>query len=169
VDPTPDDAAAAHRACNQRIPSRADLSEVESSSRHYLENGAIYLSAPLMKAGEAEHPALTPVGFIVTATQLVTVRYEPLKAFDAVGASFQAQPPLSGYEAFVRVLEAVIDREADILEQTGEELETVGRTSSPIRTETAVPRRSCGGCCASSAIAASGWGSCATAWPRSPA
>ncbi|CAN5282562.1 magnesium/cobalt transporter CorA [soil metagenome] len=126
LNPTPTDEAHAHAACGQRIPSREDLSEVESSSRHYMENGAIYLSAPLLSTA-GDRPILTPVGFIVTADRLVTVRFDELKAFTAELAAAEKAPPATGYEAFTRVLEAVIDREADILELVGEGLEECGR------------------------------------------
>ena len=128
LNPTVDDEAHAHAACGQRIPSREDLSEVESSSRHYMENGAIYLSAPVLTSGKDDRPILSPVGFIVTAERLVTVRFDELKAFTSELAAAEKAPPATGYEAFTRVLEAIIDREADILELVGEGLEESGRS-----------------------------------------
>ncbi len=110
-------------SCGLRIPSREDLSEIESSSRHYVENGALYLSAPLLTGSDTEEPRLTPVGFIVTRDRLVTVRFDDLKAFDNAKAQAAAAPPRSGLEAFTLVIEAVIDRKADVLEQQGAQLE----------------------------------------------
>ncbi len=123
LNPTPEQESAAHRACKQRIPSREDLSEIESSSRHYIENGAIYLSAPLLKNDDGERPKMAPVGFIVTPERLVTVRFDELKAFDLARSDIEARPATSGYEAFVRVMEAIVDREADILEMIGDQME----------------------------------------------
>ena len=121
----PDAAALEHagETCGLRIPSREDLSEIESSSRHFVENGALYLSAPLMTASETPEPRLTPVGFIVTRERLITVRFDPLRAFDSAREQADAHPPKSGLEAFALVIEAVIDRKADILEEQGAHME----------------------------------------------
>ena len=121
----PDDATLKHacETCGLRIPSREDLSEIESSSRHFVENGALYLSAPLMTASETAEPRLTPVGFIVTRERLVTVRFDELKAFDMAREQSKTAKPRSGLEAFVLVIEAVIDRKADVLEAQGAQME----------------------------------------------
>lgn len=126
INPTPEEEANAEAACGLRLPTREALVEVESSSRHHLEGAAIYLSAPLL-ANEGEgRPRLAPVGFILTAERLVTVRYEALKAFDVAWEQEARQPSTSGFEAFVRLAEAIVDVEADALERIGEELEEVG-------------------------------------------
>ena len=117
----------ARAECGLRIPTREDLSEIESSSRHYVENGALYLSAPLLTHAESEEPRLSPVGFIVTRERLVTIRFEELKAFEQAERDVQAKPPKSGLEAFTLVIEAVIDRMADVLEQQGDGLEKLSK------------------------------------------
>ena len=113
----------AQQSCGLRIPSRENLSEIESSSRHFVENEALYLSAPLLTASDTPDAKLTPVGFIVTRERLITVRFDPLKPFDAAKEQAKATPPKSGLEAFTLVIEAVIDRKADVLEQQGAHLE----------------------------------------------
>ena len=126
-DPSDAEIDKARAACGLRIPSREDLSEIESSSRHYVEGGALYLSAPLLTHAESEEPRLTPVGFIVTRERLVTVRFDELKAFQQAERDAGAKPPKSGLEAFTLVIEAVIDRKADVLEQQGEGLEKLSK------------------------------------------
>ena len=113
--------------CGLRIPSREDLSEIESSSRHYVEDGALYLSAPLLTHADSREPELTPVGFIVTRERLVTVRFDKLKAFEQAASTAKAKPPRSGLEAFTLVVEAVVDRKADVLEQQGADLEALSK------------------------------------------
>ena len=113
--------------CGLRIPSREDLSEIESSSRHYVENGALYLSAPLLTGSETPEPRLTPVGFIITRERLITVRFDDLRAFEQAAEQARSSPPGSGLEAFTLVIEAVIDRKADLLEEQGQALEELSR------------------------------------------
>ena len=128
VNPSPTDEKEAHAACGQRIPSKEELSEVESSSRHYIENGAIYLSIPLLYLDGDKRPQMTPVGFILTPDRLVTVRFEPLKAFDMVREAAQTRPPATAQEALTRLIEAIVDTEADMLERLGDELEDLNHT-----------------------------------------
>ncbi len=123
LDPGPDELRRAGVTCGLRLPTREDLSEIESSSRHYVENGALYLSAPLLTGVDTEEPRLTPVGFIVTRERLITVRFDNLKSFDNAQAQAKLSPPGSGLEAFTLVYEAVIDRLADVLELLGGHLE----------------------------------------------
>ena len=125
--PSDDEVREARTACGLRIPTHEDLSEIESSSRHFVENGALYLSAPLLTHAESEEPRLSPVGFIVTRERLITVRFEELKAFQQAERDARANPPKSGLEAFTQVIEAVIDRKADVLEQQGDGLEKLSK------------------------------------------
>lgn len=127
LNPGPDELKKAHLACGLRIPTREDLSEIESSSRHFVEKGALYLSTPLVTHAESREPELTPVGFIVTRERLVTIRFDDLKAFDVAHEQMDAQPATSGLEAFTLVMEAVIDRKADLLEQQGTALEELSK------------------------------------------
>ena len=124
--------------CGLRIPTREDLSEIESSSRHYVENGALYLSAPLLIGAETPQPKLTPVGFIVQRERLVTVRFDRLKAFEVAAEAIKANPVSSGLEAFTVVIEAVIDRKADLIEQQGEAMEAL---SQEVFTRSSTARR----------------------------
>ena len=51
LKPEPDEAAFVERTTGLEVPSIEDLSEIESSSRLRHQNGAIYLSAPLIYRG----------------------------------------------------------------------------------------------------------------------
>src|SRR5215831_12420946 len=77
-----DETAAIERLTRLRLPSFADLSEIEASSRLGIENGALFLSAPLLYRDGAGRPEPTPVGFVLTPECLVTVRFKPLPSFE---------------------------------------------------------------------------------------
>jgi magnesium transporter len=57
------------------VPSVEDLSEIESSSRLRSQNGAIYMSAPLVYRADSDQPMTTPMGFVLTCERLITVRF----------------------------------------------------------------------------------------------
>jgi magnesium transporter len=138
--PSPQDADVVLRTTGLTLPTLAELSEVESSSRLRSRGEALYLSLPVCYPTSAGDARTTPVGFIVSAERLVTIRFEELKAFDAFRQQIDkgelAHPSTVGI--FVALLEAIVDRLADILEEVGSDLDQVaekvfGRDQNPAR------------------------------------
>jgi magnesium transporter len=129
------------RAAGLRLPSLAEISEIESSSRLRVVDGALYLSAPILFRSQSAEPRATPVGFILTPERLVTIRFEDLPAFgtfaERASRSDIAHPSSAG--AFVGLLEAIVDRMADVLERIGGDLDTASQRI--FRVETAVRGR----------------------------
>jgi magnesium transporter len=121
LNPTPEEARFVERTTGLRLPSVEELSEIESSSRLRTENGVLYMSAPLVHRATAGNPQTTPVGFVLSAELLITVRFEALTAFGA----FDQAPCGSPAETFVGLLDAVVDRLADVLEHIAAELDTL--------------------------------------------
>lgn len=125
ADPTGDEKALVRRATGLTVPSFQQLREVESSSRLRYDQGALCLSLHLVFRDAAGRAHLTPVGFLLTQKHLVTIRFEELKAFDTcrgrVGEGDVCHPSAAGI--FVTLLEAIVDRLADALEETGENLD----------------------------------------------
>jgi magnesium transporter len=107
------------------MPTFADLSEIEASSRLRSENGALFLSTPLLYRGaEGDQPLVTPVGFVLSREQLVTIRYAPLPAF-ATFIDTGTHPENSYASAaavFAGLVEAIVDRLADVLETIAADL-----------------------------------------------
>ena len=121
VQPSPQEVAFVERATKLRLPTLEELSEIESSSRLRAEDGVLYLSAPLVHRAIANQPETTPVGFVLTPEMLITVRFEQLMAFD----NFAKTTCGSAAETFVGLLEAIVDRTADVLEHIAAELDTL--------------------------------------------
>jgi magnesium transporter len=121
LQPSAEERAFIERNIGLKLPDFADLSEIESSSRLRLVQGALYLSAPLVYRVDVDDPHTTPVGFIVTPERLITIRFETPTSFITAGQTAYA----GACEAFVGLLEAIVDRIADILERIAGELDTV--------------------------------------------
>jgi magnesium transporter len=79
--PDPDEVAFVERNTGLSVPAVGELSEIESSSRLRSEDGALYLSMPLVYGAFGDEPRSTPVGFVLTAERLITVRFEELRSF----------------------------------------------------------------------------------------
>jgi magnesium transporter len=127
--PTPEEIEFVEHACNVGVPSRADLDEIESSSRVYTERQALYLSIPIVFQVESGDMILTPIGFILTRSHLVTIRFEALKSFETfalqIGKPDAVAPHSLG--AFISLMEAIVDRAADILEGVATELRFISK------------------------------------------
>ncbi len=129
VSPTESERGVAERITGLRIPSREDLTEIESSSRIYTEEGVIYLSMPYSYWGADERSHITPVGFVLAEKHLLTVRYEELPAFDTFTEKFSHSGLHGSAEIFVGLLEGIVDRVADVLERVAAELDTLSKST----------------------------------------
>jgi len=125
LNPTPEEKATVEAAIGMPLPSRADLEEIESSSRVYLESGAFHLSTPILTGTNCVKDEPTNIGFILTPRQLVTQRFMPSRGFEGLARSYARAPQPSAVDAFLRVLEMIIDDTADTLEHASAELETI--------------------------------------------
>lgn len=112
------------------IPTLEDLSEIERSSQLAVEGEVLRLSMPVVANADTDHPTLSYLGLILTPRRLVTVRFERLKVFEAVAE--RACPggrASSSVEVFTALLEAMVDRQADLLERAREHLDAVSRAA----------------------------------------
>jgi magnesium transporter len=119
--PSEDEAAEVELATGLKVPSREDVSAIEASSRLQRVGRALYLSAPLLAAGEATH--LSPVGFVLTPERLITLRFDNLVAFDLAAGHMEGDRDLTGFGAFTCLFESIVDKLADGLEVLGAELD----------------------------------------------
>ncbi len=111
-----------------RIPSEESLSEIEASSRLIADRGNLYLSSPIVRLDEHGDAYLTPVGFIITSQILVTIRFSVLPIFNAVAERVGTDDSLqNGMCVFTALLEAMVDRGADVLELLSVETDTLSR------------------------------------------
>lgn len=128
VDPSDAEVQSVEHATGLALPTKADLSEIESSSRLNAENGVLTLSMPLVSRS-GDDPLAMPCGFVLGRDRLITIRYAGSRAFDGFveRESRSATPGRSGMHLFVGVLEAIVDRQADVLEQIRANLDALSR------------------------------------------
>jgi magnesium transporter len=109
------------------VPTREEMQEIEVTSRLYVENGARYMTATLMCQSDTDTPKTTAVTFILSGHRLITVRYDEPRPFMIVGNKLAriCAPTANGESVLMDLLDAVIDRSADILERIGAEVDQV--------------------------------------------
>jgi magnesium transporter len=109
------------------VPTREEMQEIEVSSRLYVEHHARFMTATLMCNSDTAVPKHTAVTFILAKHRLVTVRYEEPKPFTIIGSKLTRACPkdVTGETVLMDLLDAVVDREADLLERIGVEVDQV--------------------------------------------
>jgi magnesium transporter len=106
-----------------RIPTHAQLQEIETSSRLRLEGQTLLMSMPLGVQDKRFANAPVPLGFVLTPDILITVRYCDIHAFPDVQATLlRTHSECTSAAVFASLLEAMVDFAADRLEQIGAEL-----------------------------------------------
>lgn len=125
VEITPEEERLVEGALGIDMPTRAEMQEIEASSRLYREGGAVYMTATMLIKTETEQPEATPVTFILTRSCLVTLRYAEPWSF----RTFSARAPKCGATTaelvFIGLLETTVERLADMLELVSLELERI--------------------------------------------
>jgi magnesium transporter len=128
LDPTEEEKAFVESRTHIQVPTIEALSEIEASSRLQVNRGVIYLSTPILARSDTPEAFLSPVGFILSPTVLVTVRFAKLSTFDQVAEQIHHDPSLATHVGvFTALLEAIVDRGADVLEGLRGELDQISR------------------------------------------
>ncbi|MFM9974091.1 MAG: magnesium transporter CorA family protein [Beijerinckiaceae bacterium] len=140
-EPTPEEDRLVEEFLSIEIPTKDEMKDIEPSNLLYAENGARYMTARILCRSDTSIPKLTPISFIITDRALVTVRYDDPRSFTMFSTrvgkpgtcSPQPEAILDG------LLEAVIDRAAEVLRKVGDEIELTSR--SVFETEAAIADR----------------------------
>jgi magnesium transporter len=129
INPTQAEDAAVERCVGVEIPTREDMAEIEASSRLYVEDGARFMTASVLAGIESDRPGLVNVSFILVGERLVTVRHGEPRVIDLYIQRIckLAKAPTRGEAILLGMLDAVIDRTADILEKVGSEIDDVSQ------------------------------------------
>lgn len=127
VNPTVEEDKALEAALGISIPTRAEMREIESSSRLYSENGTSYMTAFIVYDIEAAIPKSSTVTFILAGQRVVTVRYAEPKAFPMylARADKGISPCYSGASVMMGLIETLISRKADLIERIQDEVEAL--------------------------------------------
>ncbi len=113
------------------LPTREEMVEIEPSSRLYLEDGAIFLTANLLTGMAEGDPTSAAVSFVLTPAHLITIRYDAPKVFDVYSANLGRNPETcdTPVSALVGLLDAIVDRLADTIENIGGEMDKISRST----------------------------------------
>jgi len=129
LDPSPEETRAVETALGIELPTRKEVQEIEVSSRLYVENQTVFMTATVMVQADMLHPETTPVTFAYQPQRLVTLRFAEPTPFTTFPPKFQRTPEAfaTAQKVFMGLVDEIIDRVADILESIGSDLNAVSR------------------------------------------
>lgn len=135
--PTQADEAEVEALLGIDVPTREDMDEIEHSSRIYAEDGALFLTASVLSAGQTLEPVLAPVTFVLAPGSVVTVRHhEPRALANFAERAQRADHGLTNAVAvLLALLDALVDRAADLLEHEGKGIDAIARNVFSGRTD----------------------------------
>ena len=132
-EPTPDEERAVEALLTVDVPTRDEMKEIETSNRLYEEGSAVYMTATIGSKLDSERPESSAITFILANDRMITNRYvdpTPVRLFmqhveRSPTACTSAPTLLAG------LLEAFVERIADLLERVQLELDAVSLSIFP--------------------------------------
>lgn len=126
-EPTEEEEELVERCVSVNIPTQDEMAEIEPSSRLYERGGALYMTASVLVGVVEERPSTAPIVFVLADKRLVTIRYATPKPVRAFADHIRREPDLAkdAPTVLVRLLNSIIDRLADELENLSLELEAI--------------------------------------------
>ena len=123
INPTNEEETLVEKTLKLNIPTREEMREIEVSSRLYKENDILFMTATMVAQSESHSPNQDAVTVVLTPTQLVSILYIEPQAF-ILFASIAPKLKIDKPAFFLtELLDATIDRFADVLEMISRELE----------------------------------------------
>jgi magnesium transporter len=124
-EPTQEEESAVENFLRVDIPTREEMNEIEMSNRFYQEYNATYMTVTLLAKADSD-PQTHAVTFVMTNRKLITIRYVHLQTFDVFAIRSErpvANIHFAGDVVFIGLLEAIITRLADIIEELGHNID----------------------------------------------
>ncbi len=111
------------------IPTRAEMREIEASSRFYQENGASYMTGYIVHNIDEQTLGSSTLTFILTGNAVVTVRYTDSKAFpDFLSRVERGDASCrSGAAIMIGIIETLIERQADLIVQIQDRVDKLAK------------------------------------------
>lgn len=127
LNPTLDERRAVDRLIQTELPTRADMEEIEISSRLYQEEGGVFMTALVLTNADTDQFGADVVTFVLAHDRLITIRYIDPQPFRTFTARCERTPLHStrAESVLLNLIDVIIDRMADVLERVGNDVEQI--------------------------------------------
>ncbi len=123
--PTSDEEHFVEELLATSIPTRDEMQEIELSSRLYQKSGSVYATATIVTQADTPEPETHDITFVLSNQCLITIRYsdpQPFKVFLGRSSVISVET-YQGNTVLTGLMEAIVDRMADILENIGHNID----------------------------------------------
>ena len=127
LNPSLEERRAVDKFLHMELPTRADMEEIEISSRLYQEDDGIFMTALILSNSESDTPKADVVTFVLAHEKLVTIRYidpQPFRTF-AARCERTSHYAHKAESVLLGLVDTIIDRMADVLERIGNDVESI--------------------------------------------
>jgi len=126
-NPSPEEIRAVESTFGIQLPTRGEAHEIEVSSRLYVEDRTVFMTATVMVGADTPHPETSPVTFAYQPQRLVTLRFAEPKPLATFRRKLERTPAAfpTAQKILVGLADEIVDRLADILESVGSDLNLV--------------------------------------------
>ncbi|MGM9454644.1 magnesium/cobalt transporter CorA [Legionella bozemanae] len=129
LNPTKEEEKIVETQLKIEIPTKEEVEEIEPSSRLYVENNILYMTATMVALSDLPEVKTEVVAFILTEKCLITLRYielHPFKLFIKKLLRSKAKD-YNAKALLIGLLDAAVDRLADILEKIGGKFDEISK------------------------------------------
>ncbi|NJO37082.1 MAG: magnesium transporter CorA family protein [Rhizobiales bacterium] len=129
VEPTAEERREIEDLIGVELPSHQDMLEIEASSRLFVADQAVFLTTPVLAQAETATPVVGPLTFVLTETALITIRYIHPRSIDLFVTRAERRPEAcaTALDAFVGLVDTLVDRSADVLEAVAVRIDALSR------------------------------------------
>jgi len=138
VNPTKEEDNHVESLLGISVPTRAEMREIEASSRFYEENGASYMTGFIVHDIDESSLGSSTLTFILSGNALVTVRYTESKVFP----TFQSRVARgdatcrNGAAIMVGLIETLIEQQADLIEKIQDRVDRIAKGTFELQKRT---------------------------------
>ncbi len=127
--PTAEEELFVEQSLDIEIPSPEEMTEIEDSSRFFETKDSYCMIVSVVSGSQNTNPVLTELSFILNKKRLVCAHYGELTSFRSFETQYARQPQIfeTTDELMMMLVDAVVDRVADILEKLQGNLNALSR------------------------------------------
>jgi magnesium transporter len=127
LNPTLEERRLTDKFIGMELPTRADMEEIEISSRLYQEEGGTFMTALILHNADTDQFNADVVTFVLSHDRLITIRYIDPQPFRTFVLRCERTPLHSAHAETVllNLIDTIVDRMADVLERVGSDVEAI--------------------------------------------
>lgn len=127
LTPDADELAYAERLCAIEMPTKDEQREIEATSRLYCEDGGRFMTTSVLSRVETDDPIIAEITFILKGRTIITIRHTDSYSFRVFSHQLLRMQDTNRDLVFIGLLETLVDRQADVLERFGTDLDTLSK------------------------------------------